>query len=50
MVRFALRATAVLYMCFCEIVHMVQWMRFAMYLHWNRISQSHRIGMEPIHV
>ena len=36
-VRFALRATAVLFMRFCEIVHMMPWfwMRFAMYLHWN---------------
>ena len=51
-VRFALHATAVLYMCFCEIVHMMRWvwMRFAMYLHWNCTLQSHRIGMEPIHV
>ena len=25
------------------------WMWFAMYLHWNLTSQSHRIVMEPIH-
>ena len=39
-------------MLFCEIVHTVRWLwiRFAMYLYWNRTSQSHRIGMEPIHV
>ena len=37
---------------FCEIVHMVQWvwMRFAMYLHWNRTLKLHRIGMEPFHL
>ena len=52
MVRFALRATAVLYMRFCEIVHMLWWvwLQFAMYLHWNCTLQSHRIGKEPIHV
>ena len=50
--RFALRATAVLYMRFCEIVYMMRWawMQFAMYWHWNCTLQSHRIGMEPIHV
>ena len=26
------------------------WMRFVMYLHWNRTSQSHRMGVVPIHV
>ena len=26
------------------------WMRFPMYLHWNRTSQSHRMGVEPNHV
>ena len=49
-VRFALRVSALLYICFCEIVHSVQWvwMWFAMYFHWNCTLQSHRIGMEPI--
>ena len=34
---------------FSDFVHMVQlgWMRFAMYLHWNHTSQSHRMGVEP---
>ena len=52
-VRSALRATAVLYMRFCEtVVHTMQWVwiQFVMYLHWNHTSQSHRIGMEPIGV
>ena len=41
------------YTCiFVKLFHMVWWvwMWFTMYLHWNRTSQSHRIGMEPIHV
>ena len=46
-------------MRFSDFVHMVRWvwMRFPMSLHWNahrihwnRTSQLHRIGMEPIHV
>ena len=48
------RTTSVLYMHFCEIVHMVMvqwvWMQFVMYLHWNGTSQLHRIGLEPIHM
>ena len=34
---------------FSDFVHKVQrvWMRFPMYLHWNRTSQSHRMGVEP---
>ena len=52
MVRFALHVTAVLYMSFCKIVHMVRWvwMQFVMYLHWNHTLKLHRIGMEPIYV
>ena len=51
-VRFALPATAFFYMRFCEIVYTVRWvwMRFAMYLYWNHTLQSHRMGIEPIHV
>ena len=34
-----------------EIVRTVRWvwMQFAMYTYWNHTSQSHRMGMEPIH-
>ena len=34
---------------FSDFVHTVRWvwMWFAMYLHWNCKSQSHRMGMEP---
>ena len=51
-VRFALRATAILYMRFYKIVHTLQWisMQLVMYLHWNHKLQAHIIGMEPIHV
>ena len=43
---------SILYILFCEIVHTEQWgwMLFAMYLYWNHTLQSHRMGMEPIHV
>ena len=34
---------------FSDFVHKVRWvwMRFPMYLHWDRTSQSHRMGVEP---
>ena len=34
---------------FSDFVHTVRWVwiRFAMYLHWNCMSQSHRMGVEP---